>query len=280
MNPLFSGERCPTCESANLNKFDVDAAGGHYPIWWCEDCGSLILGSNHHDPLDDSLAALRVWQPEHSFLNRQVLAFHRRFGQSIGEKPHVPDDKTVRFRLSLVAEEFFEMLEAALPFDKRYVGSSLKDAKDIVTNHITSPHAPSIDVDLPELVDALADIDYVVEGFRITLGVNGKPVADEVHRANMAKLPSYVAAKDATHRGERDECPHCKQNDQTSRGNPDGLRLSDQPIPLMIYCARCGQWSPIDKTEPVKREDGKIMKPPGWKPPDIEGELKLQGWEP
>lgn len=29
-----------------------------------------------------------------------------------------------------------------------------------------------------------------------------------------------------------------------------------------------------------KREDGKHMKPPGWQPPDIEGELRRQGWEP
>jgi predicted HAD superfamily Cof-like phosphohydrolase len=27
------------------------------------------------------------------------------------------------------------------------------------------------------------------------------------------------------------------------------------------------------------REDGKKLKPPGWKPPDIAGELRAQGWE-
>ncbi len=26
----------------------------------------------------------------------------------------------------------------------------------------------------------------------------------------------------------------------------------------------------------IKREDGKIMKPPGWQPPDVEGEIKRQ----
>lgn len=29
-----------------------------------------------------------------------------------------------------------------------------------------------------------------------------------------------------------------------------------------------------------KREDGKILKPPGWKAPDIEGEPRKQGWTP
>lgn len=28
------------------------------------------------------------------------------------------------------------------------------------------------------------------------------------------------------------------------------------------------------------REDGKLLKPPGWTPPDIEGALIEQGWEP
>ena len=41
---------------------------------------------------------------------------------------------------------------------------------------------------LVELVDALADLDYVVEGTRIEFGINGKPIADAVHAANMAKV--------------------------------------------------------------------------------------------
>lgn len=30
---------------------------------------------------------------------------------------------------------------------------------------------------------------------------------------------------------------------------------------------------------PIRPEDGKRLKPPGWVGPDIEGELKKQGWE-
>ena len=47
-------------------------------------------------------------------------------------------------------------------------------------------------VDLPALVDGLADLDYVVEGTRIEFGVNGTPVADEVHAANMRKADGPV----------------------------------------------------------------------------------------
>lgn len=28
------------------------------------------------------------------------------------------------------------------------------------------------------------------------------------------------------------------------------------------------------------REDGKVLKPPGWVPPDVEGLLRRQGWQP
>lgn len=36
----------------------------------------------------------------------------------------------------------------------------------------------------------------------------------------------------------------------------------------------------MDKEGGGTREDGKILKPPGWTPPDIEGELRKQGWRP
>jgi predicted HAD superfamily Cof-like phosphohydrolase len=159
-------------------------------------------------------------------LHDQVLAFHKRFGQSIGEKPHVPDEKTMRFRLSLIVEELFELLDSTV--DAEYV-TAWNVAKRSVDEMIK---IAKLDVDLPEFIDALADLAYVMEGTAITMGVDMMPIAEEVQRANMAKLPSYVAAKDAMHHG-----------------------------------------------EPVKRADGKILKPPGWTPPDILGELVKQGFE-
>jgi len=42
-------------------------------------------------------------------------------------------------------------------------------------------------LDFPAFADALADIDYVVEGARLTFGIPRVPVALEVQRANMAK---------------------------------------------------------------------------------------------
>jgi predicted HAD superfamily Cof-like phosphohydrolase len=115
------------------------------------------------------------------------------------EVPCVPDEKTIRLRLGLIVEEVRELTDALMDTDNPKVRD---------------------DIDLAEVADALADIDYVVEGMRNSFGINGDPIADEVHRANMDKFGP-------------------------------------------------GSW---------KREDGKQMKPPDWKPPDIEGELRKQGW--
>ncbi len=50
-------------------------------------------------------------------------------------------------------------------------------------------------------------------------------------------------------------------------------------IPLEAVWAEV-QRSNMAKVGGATREDGKIMKPEGWKPPDIEGVLKAAGWEP
>jgi len=259
-------QTCSVCGGANLNEFEVESNGAPFPLRWCEGCGSLHLG--------DAGTDARTWQPEYSMLNRQVLAFHRRFGQSVGEKPHVPDEKTVRFRLSLITEEFFELLEAA--FNPKH--SKLDEAKAILQVMIERGNIE--DFDLSAFIDATLDIDYVVEGTRITMGVNGTPIAAEVQRANMAKLPSYVAAKDA-HHGKREpveqKCVRCG-NHRNVRFLEDDSTIIEENLMAASTCRKGHEYPPLG--EPVKREDGKIMKPPGWTPPDIEGELKKQGWEP
>lgn len=143
-------------------------------------------------------------------LRAMVQEFHAKYGFVDRATPGVPDDETVRFRLRLVAEEFFEMLESAgcgrdmcLPTARRYVEASIA--------------APiRIGIDLPEFADALTDLMYVLEGTRLAFGIDGAPIDRLVQDANMAKGPP-------------------------------------------------GQ-------------NGKPTKPEGWQPPDVEGELRRQGW--
>jgi predicted HAD superfamily Cof-like phosphohydrolase len=155
----------------------------------------------------------------------QVSEFHKVFGQPVLDKPQVPDSERVQLRLKLISEEFLELLEACSTHTHYtrhdaivHQRHEIARAKEIVSGIIGRVHQQ--DVDLVEFVDALADLDYVIEGSRLEFGVDGGPVAAEVHRSNIAKA---------------------------------------------------GPGSTV-------REDGKIQKPPNWTPPDIEGELRKQGW--
>jgi predicted HAD superfamily Cof-like phosphohydrolase len=112
-------------------------------------------------------------------VHAQVVAFHVANDQPILTKPQVPTDDRVRLRLTLIAEEFFEGLRACLP--DAHLG--LVEA-EVQAEIRTMP----IRVDLPGLADALADLDYVIEGTRLEFGIDGDPIAAEVHRSNMSKL--------------------------------------------------------------------------------------------
>lgn len=134
-------------------------------------------------------------------LREQVTAFHKRFGHPVGTVPHVPSDEIMRFRMALIYEEFRELFSAV--FERAVLDSDLEEAFGTIQDRINSqyPYARApVKVDLPELADALADLDYVIEGTRVTMGIDGGPIADLVHQANMAKDPIYVTSKDQHHR--------------------------------------------------------------------------------
>lgn len=146
--------------------------------------------------------------PPRQTIREQVIEFHEAMGVPVLSKPIVPTPSRVRLRLDLVTEEFCEFLEAMGVYEEiDRIRSEVRDAY---------LHGRP---DLVKLADAMADLDYVVEGTRLEFGINGEPIAAEVHRSNMAKVGGPV------------------------------------------------------------RDDGKIMKPEGWTPPDIAGELARQGGE-
>lgn len=118
----------------------------------------------------------------------QVLEFHRAMEQPVLDVPQVPPDERVRFRLRFIAEEFFELLEACLHDTEEWELDWLKEDLNTYIN------LALVRVDLPLVADALADIDYVVEGTRLEFGIDGGPVAAEVHRANMMKASGPVRA--------------------------------------------------------------------------------------
>ena len=139
----------------------------------------------------------------------QLIEFHTAMGQPILDHPTVPSYERIRLRAELVMEEAFEFLLSC------FGDSDEQVMIRIAVRELIAREKPS--VDMVGLADALADIDYVVEGTRLEFGIDGRPIADEVHRSNMAKVGGPV------------------------------------------------------------RADGKRMKPEGWTPPDIVGELRKQG---
>lgn len=130
-------------------------------------------------------------------LSRQVRAFHEKYSHPTRSTPCVPTMKEVQFRLNLISEEFFELLAACEIWpqwdgDEDDSGDPVH-ASEIIKAAIMNDFAGC--VDLPEFIDALADLSYVIEGTAAAMGVNMAPVLAEVQRANMSKEPNGSDAK-------------------------------------------------------------------------------------
>lgn len=179
-----------------------------------------------------------------SKLREQVSEFHRVFDQPIADTPTVPSDERVRLRARLIAEEFFEVLESM--FAGRFTAPKT-EAMWMIDNFTPMPK-------MADLADGLADLDYVVEGTRLEFGIDGGPIADEVHRSNISKAF---------------ECLVC-----WGTGYEIG-EVEGHGYKTSTPCGVCNGKGVVTK----KRPDGKALKPDGWTPPDIEGELKKQDWK-
>lgn len=153
-----------------------------------------------------------------------VRDFHRLGDHPILDVPQVPPLDRLKFRIDFIAEEFVEMLAAVLEDDVSRSGpirTRLKLLTRVLGELIGSIKRE--DIDLPAVVDAWADLVYVIDGAALEFGVDLDAVFRGVHEANLQKFGP-------------------------------------------------GSW---------KREgDNKQMKPPDWKPFDVDAELRRQGWKP
>ena len=89
-----------------------------------------------------------------------VQEFHETYGLPVEKVANITDKKTNTLRINLLAEELDELKEA------------LEQG------------------DLVETLDALTDLQYVLDGSYLSFGLHGLKQAafDEVHRSNMSKL--------------------------------------------------------------------------------------------
>ena len=90
----------------------------------------------------------------------QVQIFHETYGLPVKDAPDISDEKTNKLRINLLAEEVEELQEAL-------------EAGDLV-----------------EVLDALTDIQYVLDGAYLSFGLHDVKMAafEEVQRSNMSKL--------------------------------------------------------------------------------------------
>ena len=90
----------------------------------------------------------------------QVCEFHQTYGLPVESSPNISDQKTNDLRINLIAEELDELKEA------------LKSG------------------DVVETLDALIDLQYVLDGAFLSFGLHDVKEAAfaEVHRSNMSKL--------------------------------------------------------------------------------------------
>lgn len=120
-------------------------------------------------------------------VDRQAMV--RRFfhiaNQAQPRTPAIPDDETVRFRLRLVAEEFFELLEACIPDDRLQVTFSRENVEALID-------ALPICVDMPKAIDAIVDTEFTTQGMAIAFGVDTNPIWRAVSEANAAKAGGPV----------------------------------------------------------------------------------------
>jgi predicted HAD superfamily Cof-like phosphohydrolase len=151
--------------------------------------------------------------------------------QAIKSEPEIPTPEILNLRVSLIEEEVDETIQAMYVLESYY--------KDI-----NNPNrAESIKEAFAEVADGIADSIVVLIGTALAYGIPLQKVWDEVHRSNMDKVTKIVSGL----------CPDCKGN-------------------RALPCVTCDNTYKHIWREPItpsKRSDGKILKPEGWRPPDI-----------
>jgi predicted HAD superfamily Cof-like phosphohydrolase len=115
-------------------------------------------------------------------MQEQVRAFHEKFGATIGAAPGIPEEEESTLRLSLIFEEFLELVLA--------VGRR----------------------DTPQMIDAICDLLFVVWGTAEAFGVKDiEPFFDEVFRSNMTKEGGGTRADGKILKGPNYEPPRIKE---------------------------------------------------------------------
>ena len=122
--------------------------------------------------------------------NEKVLEFYEAFqqGEFKGDisNPSLQEDvfpaERLDLKVGLIAEEFFELVEAV--YNKESAEHLQNAWQHIFKVSLTEPRT----LDIVEAADATTDLRYVIEGFDIEAGIPSDLVFNEVHLSNLSKL--------------------------------------------------------------------------------------------
>ena len=110
-----------------------------------------------------------------------VREFHSLVGQAVNDKPTVPDLRQCKLRIELIREELCELIVA--------MGGK-------VTQNLEYQLDNTDNVNLVEVADAVADIEYVTHGTAVTFGLPSEEIFLEVQRSNMTRIPGGTFRED------------------------------------------------------------------------------------
>lgn len=185
------------------------------------------------------------------FFHDRVRDFQIKFAQEVRDHPALPDEKTRALRRTLLAEEHEEFREAVA------------------------------DNDLVEIADALGDMIYILYGtansYGIRIGIadprstGPRLPLDDPRVANLPELVrsafnQYIRADEGDRLGDIADA-------MWTLAAVIFLAAHTYGIPLMavfeeIHRSNLSKLDP-ETGVPLRRDDGKILKPPSYRPPDI-----------
>lgn len=119
----------------------------------------------------------------------KVRDFFVRFKQYIPPadgKPSLEEEdisaERLKLKLDLIAEEFFELVEAVYNAQaSEHMESAWKEVYDL---DMDQPR----NLDIVEAADATGDLRYVIEGFDIEANIPSHKIFNEIHLSNLSKL--------------------------------------------------------------------------------------------
>lgn len=183
-----------------------------------------------HSALEQESTPVFAAQEYHPFY--LTLNMHKAMGFQVANYPQVPSVSDRERRLRLILEEFLELCDA-MGFTLMIDGVAANTAFE----QISVAHIEGSRYDPVETLDALADLDVVVNGTAIEFGLPMLSANREVYLSNMSKLlPNGRAAINGVTPGYREGEPHYRPDQPIGKGLK-GPNYIPPNIHRLIYLA-------------------------------------------